>query len=342
MEDGSIVYAEDPQNYDTSAQDYDPERDQFRFVGEHEDPDGYYNAAVQKVHDAIAAHVARGGRNINICIDFYPKIVEQNGLPGNTDALVQSIHKLIVEDDRVDGIDIDWEYPTGVSEWNAYGNMLVAVDKDFQAADTDKYISLALSADNVRLTQEQIDAVDFVQMMAYDRFDITDGNHSSFRSGAYSSMRYFVNMGFDPSQQIDALLQQKAKERGMKVGGLETAEYQLKVLFGSPISCQAQDLIKMLRDETLYMEYTRMLADIYARQGLDAMLEMIGNSEMGMSQYELDTLLYGRNEAWTEKLVSTILPQASTFIVVGAGHLPGEKGVLSLLRKAGYTVTPVK
>lgn len=148
--------------------------------------------------------------------------------------------------------------------------------------------------------------------------------------------------GFDPSQQIDALLQQKAKERGMKVGGLETAEYQLQVLFGSPISCQAQDLMKMLRDETLYMEYTRMLADIYARQDLDAMLEMIGNSEMGMSQYELDTLLYGRNEAWTEKLVSTILPQASTFIVVGAGHLPGEKGVLSLLRKAGYTVTPVK
>ena len=202
MEDGSIVYAEDPQNYDTSAQDYDPERDQFRFVGEHEDPDGYYNAAVQKVHDAIAAHVARGGRNINICIDFYPKIVEQNGLPGNTDALVQSIHKLIVEDDRVDGIDIDWEYPTGVSEWKAYGDMLVAVDEDFDASGKNKYISLALSADNVRLTQEQIDAVDFVQMMAYDRFDITDGNHSSFRSGAYSSMRYFVNMGFDPSQLV--------------------------------------------------------------------------------------------------------------------------------------------
>ena len=54
----------------------------------------------------------------------------------------------------------------------------------------------------MRLTQEQIDAVDFVQMMAYDRFDIKDGNHSSFRSGAYSSMRYFVNIGFKPSQLV--------------------------------------------------------------------------------------------------------------------------------------------
>ena len=202
MEDGSIVYAEDPYLYDTSDPNYDPERDQFRFVGEHEDPDGYYNAAIQKVHDAIAAHVARGGRDINICIDFYPKIVTQNGLPANEDALVESIHTLIVEDDRVDGIDIDWEYPTGVSEWKAYGDMLVAVDEDFDASGKNKYISLALSADNVRLTQEQVDAIDFVQMMAYDRFDIVDGNHSSFRSGAYSSMRYFVNLGFEPSQLV--------------------------------------------------------------------------------------------------------------------------------------------
>ena len=202
MEDGSIVYAEDPDLYDTSDPNYDPERDQFRFVGEHEDPDGYYNAAIQKVHDAIAAHVARGGRDISICIDFYPKIVAQNGLPANEDALVESIHTLIVEDDRVDGIDIDWEYPTGVSEWKAYGDMLVAVDEDFDASGKNKYISLALSADNVRLTQEQVDAIDFVQMMAYDRFDIVDGNHSSFRSGAYSSMRYFVNLGFEPSQLV--------------------------------------------------------------------------------------------------------------------------------------------
>ena len=32
----------------------------------------------------------------------------------------------------------------------------------------------------------------------------------------------------------------------------------------------------------------------------------------------------------------------STLIAVGAGHLPGDKGVLSLLRQAGYTVEAVK
>jgi uncharacterized protein YbaP (TraB family) len=37
-----------------------------------------------------------------------------------------------------------------------------------------------------------------------------------------------------------------------------------------------------------------------------------------------------------------IMKQAPTFFAVGAGHLPGEKGVLQLLRNAGYTVEGVK
>lgn len=201
-ENGGIVYAEDPKNYDTSDPDYDRETDQFRFVGEHPDPDGYYDEAIDKVHAAVDGYAAESGRKINICIDFYPKDTSKHGLPANETALVQSIKQLIADDDRVDGIDIDWEYPTSAYEWKVYGDMLVEARKMLDASGKDKYISLALTAGSVTLTQEHIDAVDFVQMMAYDRFDIVDGNHSSFRSGAYSSMRYFVNIGFKPSQLV--------------------------------------------------------------------------------------------------------------------------------------------
>ena len=201
-ENGGIVYAEDPKNYDTSAPDYDRETDQFRFVGEHPDPDGYYDEAIDKVRAAVEEYAAESGRKINICIDFYPKDTSKHGLPANETALVQSIKQLIADDDRVDGIDIDWEYPTSAYEWKVYGDMLVEARKMLDASGKDRYISLALTAGSVTLTQEHIDAVDFVQMMAYDRFDIVDGNHSSFRSGAYSSMRYFVNIGFKPSQLV--------------------------------------------------------------------------------------------------------------------------------------------
>jgi uncharacterized protein YbaP (TraB family) len=36
------------------------------------------------------------------------------------------------------------------------------------------------------------------------------------------------------------------------------------------------------------------------------------------------------------------MPQKSLLVAVGAGHLPGDKGVINLLRKAGYTVTPME
>jgi uncharacterized protein YbaP (TraB family) len=37
-----------------------------------------------------------------------------------------------------------------------------------------------------------------------------------------------------------------------------------------------------------------------------------------------------------------LLPAKQLLIAVGAGHLPGEQGVINLLRKAGYTLKPVK
>lgn len=182
-EDGSVVYADAPKDSGMTGEEY-------------------YNASLDKMRAAVDEYEATNGRKVNICIDFYPKDVSKHGLPANETALVQSIKQLIADDDRVDGIDIDWEYPTSAYEWKVYGDMLVEARKMFDASGKDKYISLALSAGSVTLTQEHIDAVDFVQIMAYDRFDIVDGNHSSFRSGAYSSMRYFVNIGFKPSQLV--------------------------------------------------------------------------------------------------------------------------------------------
>ena len=56
---------------------------------------------------------------------------------------------------------------------------------------------------------------------------------------------------------------------------------------------------------------------------------------------EEDVLIYNRNKAWAEKLPA-IMKAAPTFVAVGALHLPGEKGLLNLLKRQGYTVEAVK
>ena len=56
---------------------------------------------------------------------------------------------------------------------------------------------------------------------------------------------------------------------------------------------------------------------------------------------EEDQLINDRNANWI-KLMPQIMKDKATFFAVGAGHLPGDKGVLTLLKNAGYTIEGVK
>ena len=79
------------------------------------------------------------------------------------------------------------------------------------------------------------------------------------------------------------------------------------------------------------------LTESYLKQDLDALLKiMMEDSE----PEELEDILYARNRNWIG-LMKDIMTQAPTMFVVGAGHLPGDLGVLNLLNKEGYKVEPV-
>ena len=56
---------------------------------------------------------------------------------------------------------------------------------------------------------------------------------------------------------------------------------------------------------------------------------------------EEDMLINNRNADWVEKMPG-IMTSKPTFFAVGAAHLPGDKGVLQLLRNAGYTIEGVR
>jgi uncharacterized protein YbaP (TraB family) len=80
--------------------------------------------------------------------------------------------------------------------------------------------------------------------------------------------------------------------------------------------------------------------EAYKKQDLKKLEALMVETDAGMSAFT-DILLYHRNANWVKK-IKPILPDKSLLIAVGAGHLPGEKGLISLLRKEGYTITPVE
>ena len=84
----------------------------------------------------------------------------------------------------------------------------------------------------------------------------------------------------------------------------------------------------------------RKLIDVYKTQDVEKLFEITA-SQLDVEKGFHTRLLDDRNIAWIPKL-ETAFKEKPTFVAVGAGHLGGKKGVLSLLREKGYKVSPVK
>ncbi len=142
---------------------------------------------------------------------------------------------------------------------------------------------------------------------------------------------------------MEQLVMDEAKKKGKKIHGLETMAYQMSIFDSIPYKLQAQELYKTITADKnnagVENEFQEMM-NAYKEQDLEKLGKMISKTEDGMMQYQ-DLLLNNRNRNWVVKL-KTIMPEKSVVVAVGAGHLPGELGVINLLRKEGYTVTPVE
>jgi uncharacterized protein len=139
---------------------------------------------------------------------------------------------------------------------------------------------------------------------------------------------------------LDMYFQNVAAKASKSIFGLETVEEQVKILFNDiTIERQAEMLMESIREFDTSKIILRTLADCYVNADMDC-LERLGNESEGFSKEEMDALVKTRNSNWMNKLPKW-LREHRLFIAVGALHLPGEYGVVNLLRKAGYTVTPV-
>ena len=136
---------------------------------------------------------------------------------------------------------------------------------------------------------------------------------------------------------IDKYMQTLGQRKGKTIGELETADYQMELLYGNSLEEQADALLEMI-DHGDSKGLLQQLTNAYKSQNLDTLWKVFQEQ---MTGYEYDAIVKVRNLNW-EKQMKELLPKQSTLFVVGAGHLPGESGMINLLRKAGYKVKPVK
>lgn len=95
-----------------------------------------------------------------------------------------------------DGVSYDWEYPNK-KQWVSFSNHLVTLKKAL--SEHDLKLSCAVCPWTFDMQKDAIEALDQIEIMAYDLFD-ENGNHSSFASGAVQPVQYFLDKGFKPEQ----------------------------------------------------------------------------------------------------------------------------------------------
>lgn len=151
--------------------------------------------------------------------------------------------------------------------------------------------------------------------------------------------------GFDPTQTFDGYFQQEAAAKGKSVGALETIDFQIETLYKSMTMERQKQLLLCLADNMEFNEeQTENVIKAFFSQdlnGIEKAMDAKLNNTCDGTPEEKETLIYKRNDNWMKQMPE-IMKQKATFFAVGAGHLPGERGLLAQLKKAGYTVEGVK
>lgn len=123
---------------------------------------------------------------------------------------------------------------------------------------------------------------------------------------------------------------------------LETLQEQLSVFD----ELSEKDQITLLKDSLDFLPQVQELNEKLVLAYLKGDLDEIYRRSMEMQSQDdelakrlMHSLIDERNQRMLERMLPE-LKKGRTFIAVGALHLPGELGLLNLLRKAGFAVTP--
>ncbi len=147
-------------------------------------------------------------------------------------------------------------------------------------------------------------------------------------------------------QVLDAQLATKARDNGIPVLGLETMEEQVSLFASLPLDQQRDYLMAVIRNAAMVSDQFETIVSLYVQRRITATMPLmlriqpLKPEEKTMLEFVERDLIIKRNHRMAER-AAPLLAEGNVFIAVGALHLPGEEGVVELLRQAGYKLTPI-
>jgi uncharacterized protein YbaP (TraB family) len=149
-----------------------------------------------------------------------------------------------------------------------------------------------------------------------------------------------LKMGFDPLYGIDYHFLSEARSGGKKVLELESIAFQIELFSTMSDSEQESFLRSALDDLQLLKQGPQVLLNAWKTGDVKTMERLVSGTrtEDAAMASVIDKLIYRRNARMTEKIRGYLATTDTYFVVVGAAHLVGDRGVIEMLRREGYRV----
>jgi uncharacterized protein YbaP (TraB family) len=148
-----------------------------------------------------------------------------------------------------------------------------------------------------------------------------------------------VKLGFDPTYGIDNYFLSKAAGK-KKIKELESIDYQINLLSNFSDDDQELFLLYTLKDVTILGREADALMKAWVSGDTNSMESIISKSvteDRRLSQI-YEKVIYERNRNMAMRIEEFFKTKELHFVIVGAGHLIGNKGIIEILRGKGYHV----
>jgi uncharacterized protein YbaP (TraB family) len=143
--------------------------------------------------------------------------------------------------------------------------------------------------------------------------------------------------GLDPSLGLDKHFYDRAKTAGRTIVGLETTESQINRLDTMSEALQEQLLRSSLSEAETARNSLKAIVSAW-RRGDAAALEKTLLADFTQYPAAYQSLIVERNQNWIPQIDACLARTRPCLVVVGAAHLVGPDGLLTLLQRKGYRI----
>ena len=144
---------------------------------------------------------------------------------------------------------------------------------------------------------------------------------------------------FEENTYLDMYIYQVGKKMGKRVAGVEKYDESMKLMMEAYHDAAKDKNHKQRsydRDDTYSSD---KLQEAYRTGNLD-LLDSINRMNSFSEAFD-EKFLYSRNLLQANSIDSILKTKSSLFVGVGAAHLPGNRGVIEILRRMGYKLRPI-